>query len=85
MPRPVKMRPSYRSDASFLLRLEDAVLKDTRRTSTWRNKVAKQVRRLSIMLLEAAAPDADSSGGTDQQKGRRPRVRRALPEAAPSQ
>ena len=79
------MRPSYRSDASYLLRLWDAVLKDTRRSSVWRNKVARQVRKLSLMLLEAAASDADSSGGVDQQKGRRPRVRRALPEAASSQ
>lgn len=53
MPRPVSIRASYRDDASFLLRLEAAIVKDDRQTESWRNETAQMIRQLSMRLLEA--------------------------------
>jgi hypothetical protein len=53
MPRPVAIRVSYRDDAGHLLRLEAAVVKDERQTPEWRDKTAKVIRQLSMLLLEA--------------------------------
>jgi hypothetical protein len=44
---------SYRDDAGHLLRLEAAVVKDERQTPEWRDKTAKVIRQLSMLLLEA--------------------------------
>jgi len=53
MPRPVSIRASYRDDASFLLRLEAAIVKDDRQTESWRQETAQMIRQLSMRLLEA--------------------------------
>jgi hypothetical protein len=53
MPRPVSIRVSYRDDASFLLRLEAAVVKDTSQSEGWRKETAGMIRQLSLRLLEA--------------------------------
>ena len=53
MPRPVAVRVSYRADASFLLRLEEAIEKDTRQSPEWRKNAKDLARKLSQMLLAA--------------------------------
>ena len=53
MPRPVSIRVNYRDDASFLLRLEAAVVKDTSQSEGWRKETAQMIRQLSLRLLEA--------------------------------
>lgn len=57
MPRPIKMRVSYRDDAGFLLRLEASVLKDSRQSDLWRRVTAKVIRWLAMRLLEADAQE----------------------------
>jgi|WetSurMetagenome_2_1015567.scaffolds.fasta_scaffold425888_3 hypothetical protein len=65
MPRPVAMRVNYRSDGAYLLRLQGALLKDDRETSSWREETAKMVLDLARRLLEAESrrtgkvPDVD--------------------------
>lgn len=44
---------SYRSDAAFLLRLEEAVEKDPRYSEVWKKKTKRLARRLSQQLLTA--------------------------------
>jgi hypothetical protein len=53
MPRPVSIRVSYREDASFLLRLEAAIVKDTSQSEGWRKDTAQKIRHLALCLLEA--------------------------------
>jgi len=53
MGRPVKMRPNYRADGGYLLRLEEALLKDVRRSERWRTRTAGMARRLALALLDA--------------------------------
>jgi len=52
MPRPVSMRASYRDDASYLLRLEAAVLRDSSQSEGWRKETALMTRQLALRLLE---------------------------------
>lgn len=61
MPRPVAMHVSYRSDAAFLLRLQTAVTKDTRRTPTWQREVCGHLNAVVQLLLQA---EDDDLGGT---------------------
>lgn len=63
MARPVVIRANYRDDAAYLLRLEQAVLKDNRRPSNWRDMIAAKLRDLSLTFLQAEIPavPADSS------------------------
>ena len=53
MPRPVAVRVSYRTDAAYLLRLEEAIEKDARQSEDWRKKAKDLARKLSQMLLTA--------------------------------
>jgi hypothetical protein len=53
MSRPISMRVSYREDASYLLRLETAVLKDVSQSEGWRKIGASLSRQLSLHLLKA--------------------------------
>ena len=53
MPRPVAIRVSYRNDAAFLLRFEEAVSKDLVQTEEWRRKVCEKTRELAQLLLTA--------------------------------
>ena len=62
MPRPVQIRASYRDDAAFLLRLEEAISKDTRQTDAWRAEACRQARALSVMLLKAETPEQKRNG-----------------------
>jgi hypothetical protein len=53
MPRPVAVRVSYRTDAAYLLRLEEAIEKDARQSVEWRKNAKDLARKLSQMLLAA--------------------------------
>ena len=53
MPRPVAIRTSYRTDAAFLLRFEEAVSKDLNQPDDWRRKVCEKSRELAQLLLTA--------------------------------
>jgi hypothetical protein len=64
MPRPVAIRVSYRNDAAFLLRFEEAVSKDLNQTEEWRRKVCEKSRELAQLLLTAK----DSSKQTERKK-----------------
>jgi hypothetical protein len=73
MSRPVSLRPSYRDDAAFLLRLEAAVGKDERQSSAWRIGTQKLLRKISVRLLEA---DAQKNMGDDEGADKRRKTRR---------
>lgn len=62
MPRPVVMRASYGPDAAYLLRLQVAVNKDTRRSPGWIKEISRCLNRVTSMFLEAEAEDL---GGGD--------------------
>jgi hypothetical protein len=64
MPRPVAIRVSYRNDAAFLLRFEEAVSKDLNQTEEWRRKVCEKSRELAQLLLTSK----DSSKQTERKK-----------------
>jgi hypothetical protein len=53
MPRPVAIRASYRNDAAFLLRLEEAIGKDPAMRDAWKRTGAKLIRPLVHHLLTA--------------------------------
>lgn len=53
MPRPVAIRVSYRTDAAFLLRLEEAIGKDPRRSDAWKREAGQMARALAQKLLTA--------------------------------
>ena len=53
MARPVAVRVSYRTDAAYLLRLEEAIEKDARQPESWRKNAKDLARKLSQMLLGA--------------------------------
>ena len=73
MPRPVKMRVSYGPDAAYLLRLEDAVGKDGRRSDAWRKKVLRHLHAAATLFLQA-----DAQGmGMESVEPKRKRSRRA--------
>jgi hypothetical protein len=61
VPRPVAVRVSYRTDAAYLLRLEEAIEKDTRQSADWRKKAKDLARKLSQMLLAAVQVRAEKS------------------------
>jgi hypothetical protein len=62
------MRVSYRTDAAFLLRLQTAVSKDTRRSAEWVADVMRCLNQVSKRLLEAEAENLAS-----EDRGRRGR------------
>jgi hypothetical protein len=65
MAQPVKVRVSYRDDAAYLLRLEEAVGKDDRQPEDWRKETCKTLRDLSVRLLQAVqGPVASTNGST---------------------
>ncbi len=53
MARPVEIRPNYRKDAAYLLRLEAAVNKDDRHGAKWAEDTAAQLHQLAVRLLQA--------------------------------
>jgi hypothetical protein len=57
MPRPVAIRASYNSDASHLLRLEEAIGKDTVNSEEWKRQACTLVRAAASFLLTAIKPE----------------------------
>jgi len=53
MARPVAMRLSWRADAAYLLRLEEAIEKDTTQSPRWRRETWRLARRLAQKFLAA--------------------------------
>lgn len=62
MGRPVAMRPNYRTDGGYLLRLEAAIAKDERQSEAWRSETAAVARDLAIRLLSADGEDKRRRG-----------------------
>jgi hypothetical protein len=54
------MRVSYGPDAAFLLRLQAAVKKDTRRSPDWIREVSRCLNRVTSLFLEAEAKNLGS-------------------------
>ena len=61
MPRPVKIRAHYRTDAAFLLRLETAVGIDPNRRESWKKKTCEHIRIVVQDLLSADVEQERSS------------------------
>jgi hypothetical protein len=53
MSRPVALRASWRNDAAWLLRFEEAVEKDQTETEDWKREVCDMARKLAQKLLTA--------------------------------
>lgn len=53
MARPVAIRLSWRNDAAYLLRLEEAIEKDTTQSPRWKRETWRLVRRLAQKFLAA--------------------------------
>ena len=63
MARPVSRRVSYRRDAAFVLRLEEAIGLDTIRSPSWKARAASMARAFAQMLLTAEQDSAGSKKG----------------------
>lgn len=57
MPKTPKLRPHYRDDARFLLRLVHAIEQDPTRPLAWRTLVNSKLQELAHILLEP--PDGE--------------------------
>lgn len=57
MGRKVQIRASYQNDARFLLRLIDAIEKDTRRALDWKRKASSHARELATMLVNVSGEE----------------------------
>lgn len=56
MPRLPAIRVSYQNDANYLLRLVDAIERDTKRPAEWRKQLATETRALALKFI--GAPEA---------------------------
>ena len=70
MARPVALRVSWRNDAAWLLRLEEAIEKDQTQTPEWKRGACEKAHELAQMLLTAKRP-------VTQVEGQQPRSRRS--------
>ena len=52
------IRPSYASDAAYLVRLLSAVERDTRRDQPWRDKATAALQELVSLFSEAIADES---------------------------
>jgi hypothetical protein len=65
MPRPVAIRASYDSDAAFLLRLTEAVGKDSERHSAvWIDEVQISLRKAANLFLGAREDEKKKRGNS---------------------
>jgi hypothetical protein len=53
MARPVAIRSSWRNDAAYLLRLEEAIERDVSQSPRWRRETWRLCRRLAQKFLAA--------------------------------
>lgn len=56
MPRLPAIRASYQNDANYLLRLVDAIERDSKRPLAWRKKMIVQVKALALEFINAPEP-----------------------------
>jgi len=68
MARPVAIRSSWRNDAAYLLRLEEAIEKDVSETPRWRRETWRLARRLAQKLLGAEQRRVKRVRGTEVSK-----------------
>jgi hypothetical protein len=66
MPRPVSFRVSYGPDAAYLLRLQSAVKKDTRRSDAWMSEVLQHLNKVTTLFLKADAENLDKDETTER-------------------
>jgi len=71
MPRLPAIRVSYQNDANYLLRLVDAIERDTKRPIPWRKKMISQVKALALEFINA--PEAGSVEVVKERKGKKMR------------
>lgn len=71
MARRPKIRASYDNDAQFLLRLADAIARDTMRPQAWRNQMADRVKALAIDFMQAPTEETEESAPARGQKKKR--------------
>lgn len=67
MARKPKLRVSYVDDAQYLLRLENAIMRDGSRPLEWRREMAGRVKELAVDFLQAPArvkPQVSSAGAS---------------------
>lgn len=69
MPRLPAIRVSYQNDANYLLRLVDAIERDTKRPIPWRKKMISQVKALALEFINA--PEAGPVEVTKERKGKK--------------
>lgn len=73
MARLPAIRVSYQNDANYLLRLVDAMERDTKRDLAWRKRVITMTRDLALEFINAPAP-MDPTIGKDEGKGKGKKV-----------
>lgn len=59
MPRLPKLRLNYAADRGFLIRLGDAVSRDDKRASEWKQRVITLIRKLEAEFLQADQEQAE--------------------------
>lgn len=69
MPRLPAIRVSYQNDANYLLRLVDAIERDTKRPTAWRKKMIVQVKALALEFINA--PEAGTVEVKKEAKGKK--------------
>ena len=69
MPRLPAIRVSYQNDANYLLRLVDAIERDTKRPLSWRKKMITQVKALALEFINA--PEAGTEEVKKEPKGKK--------------
>lgn len=62
MPRLPAIRVSYQNDANYLLRLVDAIERDTKRPASWRRKMIGLTKDLALEFINAPEAGAVENG-----------------------
>lgn len=60
MPKPIKIRVHYTEDAKYLLRLKQAVQKDSR-PAKWTDEICGMLDELSVKLIQAPPKESRST------------------------
>ena len=71
MSRPVALRVSWRNDAAWLLRLEEAIEKDKTQSEEWKREAREMAHSLAQKLLTAKHSSPQVEGQQARGGGRR--------------
>lgn len=63
MGRPVKIRASYVQDAQYLVRIAQAVERDTERSSDWRREALHHLEELTALFMKTRMSDDARKAG----------------------